>query len=153
MELNILISFLCTREYDIQDSKVFVNFLYNCKCLLTEKTTIKSTVLIPKVPKIWSKILRKVTGHWTGILRTKLSTIFFDCWFYVHKPCKIVLVNREVAIDLSSNQQTRAHVNLRDYLMKWRTFVFHFGWDATKPVFGVSDKARLKPVSSATETS
>ena len=27
------------------------------------------------------------------------------------------------------------------------------GLDATKPVFGVSDKARLKPVSSATETS
>ena len=25
--------------------------------------------------------------------------------------------------------------------------------DATRPVFGVSDKARLKPVSSATETS
>ena len=27
------------------------------------------------------------------------------------------------------------------------------GFDATKPVFGVSDKGRLKPVSSATETS
>ena len=27
------------------------------------------------------------------------------------------------------------------------------GLDATKPVFGVSDKARLKPVSSALETS
>ena len=27
------------------------------------------------------------------------------------------------------------------------------GLDATKPVFGVSDEARLKPVSSATETS
>ena len=27
------------------------------------------------------------------------------------------------------------------------------GLDVTKPVFGVSDKARLKPVSSATETS
>ena len=27
------------------------------------------------------------------------------------------------------------------------------GLEATKPVFGVSDKARLKPVSSATETS
>ena len=27
------------------------------------------------------------------------------------------------------------------------------GLDATKPVFGVSDKARYKPVSSATETS
>ena len=29
----------------------------------------------------------------------------------------------------------------------------HLGLDATKPVFGVSDKARLKPVSSATESS
>ena len=29
----------------------------------------------------------------------------------------------------------------------------HMGLDATKPVFGVSDKARLKPVSLATETS
>ena len=28
MELNILISFLCTREYDIQGSKVFVKRLY-----------------------------------------------------------------------------------------------------------------------------
>ena len=27
------------------------------------------------------------------------------------------------------------------------------GLDTTKPVFGVSDKARIKPVSSATETS
>ena len=30
---------------------------------------------------------------------------------------------------------------------------YHVGCDATKPVFGVSDKARLKPVSPATETS
>ena len=29
----------------------------------------------------------------------------------------------------------------------------YMGLDATKPVFGVSEKARLKPVSSATETS
>ena len=29
----------------------------------------------------------------------------------------------------------------------------HLGLDATKPVFGVSEKARLKPVSSATGTS
>ena len=29
----------------------------------------------------------------------------------------------------------------------------HMGCDATKPVFGVADKVRLKPVSSATETS
>ena len=28
----------------------------------------------------------------------------------------------------------------------------HMGRDLTKPVFGVSDKAGLKPVSSATET-
>ena len=31
--------------------------------------------------------------------------------------------------------------------------ILHMGRDATKPVFGVSDIARLKPVSSATETS
>ena len=31
--------------------------------------------------------------------------------------------------------------------------VHHMGHDSTKPVFEVSDKARLKPVSSATETS
>ena len=36
MELSILISFLCTREYDIKGSKVFVKLLYNKKCLLTE---------------------------------------------------------------------------------------------------------------------
>ena len=29
----------------------------------------------------------------------------------------------------------------------------HMGHDVRKPVFGVSDKVRLKPVSSATETS
>ena len=29
----------------------------------------------------------------------------------------------------------------------------NMGLDTTKPVFGVSDKARLKPVASATETS
>ena len=33
MELRILISFLCTREYDIQGSKVFVKLLYKSKCL------------------------------------------------------------------------------------------------------------------------
>ena len=34
------------------------------------------------------------------------------------------------------------------------TFAEHqMGLDATQPVFGVSDKARLKPVCSATETS
>ena len=32
-------------------------------------------------------------------------------------------------------------------------FQYNMGRDARKPVFGVSDKARLKPVSSATETS
>ena len=31
--------------------------------------------------------------------------------------------------------------------------LIHMGLDAAKPVFRVSDKARLKPVSSATETS
>ena len=31
--------------------------------------------------------------------------------------------------------------------------IYHMGCDARKPVFGVSDKARLKPVSLATETS
>ena len=30
---------------------------------------------------------------------------------------------------------------------------YNMGLDATKPVFGVSDKASYKPVSSATETS
>ena len=29
---------------------------------------------------------------------------------------------------------------------------FHLGLDVSKPVFGVSDKARLKPACSATET-
>ena len=31
--------------------------------------------------------------------------------------------------------------------------LYDMGLDASKPAFGVSDKARLKPVSSATETS
>ena len=31
--------------------------------------------------------------------------------------------------------------------------LYNIGLDLTKPVFGVSDKGRLKPVSSATETS
>ena len=31
--------------------------------------------------------------------------------------------------------------------------ILYIGLDATKPVFGVSDKASFKPVSSATETS
>ena len=43
------------------------------------------------------------------------------------------------------------------YIMFARQFkpkVYHkyLGLDVRKPVFGVSDKARLKPVSSATET-
>ena len=33
------------------------------------------------------------------------------------------------------------------------TTLYDMGLDATNPVFEVSDKARLKPVSSATETS
>ena len=36
--------------------------------------------------------------------------------------------------------------------VKYR-FVYYMGLNATKPVFGVSDEARLKPVSSATGTS
>ena len=36
MELKILISFLCLREYDIQ---VFVQLLYNNKCLLIERNS------------------------------------------------------------------------------------------------------------------
>ena len=32
-------------------------------------------------------------------------------------------------------------------------YKYHTGLNATKPVFGVSDKARLKPISPATETS
>ena len=34
-----------------------------------------------------------------------------------------------------------------------KIFSIHMGLEVTKPVFGVSDKARLKPVSPATETS
>ena len=37
-----------------------------------------------------------------------------------------------------------------DKLIKAR---IHYGFDVRKPVFGVSEKARLKPVSLATETS
>ena len=33
------------------------------------------------------------------------------------------------------------------------SFLYYMDLDATKHVFGVSEKARLKPVSSATETS
>ena len=37
MELNILISFLCTRVYDIQDSKVFVKPLSIINVYLRDK--------------------------------------------------------------------------------------------------------------------
>ena len=41
----------------------------------------------------------------------------------------------------------------RDIVTTWRFRIANMGLIATKPVFGVSDKARLKPVSSGTETS
>ena len=39
------------------------------------------------------------------------------------------------------------------YVMSTRYELAYLGLDATNPVFGVSENARLKPVSSATETS
>ena len=45
------------------------------------------------------------------------------------------------------------HQRLRRRLLFRALARLNMGLVATKPVFGVSDKARLKPVSSATETS
>ena len=40
-----------------------------------------------------------------------------------------------------------------DFKMAAMVAIYDMGRHARKPVFGVSDKARLKPLSSATETS
>ena len=53
MELNILISVLCTRKYVSQGSEAFVRLLSIINVYLLEKTIIQSTVPIPKVPQIW----------------------------------------------------------------------------------------------------
>ena len=45
-----------------------------------------------------------------------------------------------------------ASQNCEKYGPRSDNFLYHMGVNATKPVFGVSDKARLKPVSSTTET-
>ena len=44
-------------------------------------------------------------------------------------------------------------VSLKSSSYKVYTYQINLGLDATKPVFGVSEKVRLKPVFSATETS
>ena len=49
MELNILTSVLCTKEYDSQVSKVFVRLIYN-KCLLTRKQQFSPLNLYQKFP-------------------------------------------------------------------------------------------------------
>ena len=51
------------------------------------------------------------------------------------------------SIQLSQNMM------LNTYRVVRLGYNYHLGLDATKPVFGVSEKAKLKPVSSATETS
>ena len=48
----------------------------------------------------------------------------------------------------------KTHKSKLEYgTLEHTTFRTDMGLDVTKPVPGVSDKARLKPVSSATETS
>ena len=58
---------------------------------------------------------------------------------------KIDMVKDARFWNISHQRATKAHASLRIYM--------HIGIDATKSVFGVSDKARLKPVSAAAETS
>ena len=49
-----------------------------------------------------------------------------------------------------ANTTFNFHQNIHTTVL---TFCYYLGLGATKPVFGVTNKARLKPVSSVTETS
>ena len=63
MELNTLIRVLCMRGFGSQCSKDLVRLLSIINVYLREKTTIESTVLIPKVSEIWSNNSRKIISH------------------------------------------------------------------------------------------
>ena len=71
-------------------------------------------------------------------LATLMSKYIYSVWL---KLCKVNIVSHEIMI------------NTVNPVISGRSKIDKMGLDATKPVFGVSDKARLKSVSSPTETS
>ena len=76
-----------------------------------------------------------------------LKTIHILSYIYKrHRPVHEVLVLNASA----SSQGLDEPVHLHSVAIAF-TARTHIGLDARKPVLGVSDKARLKPVSSATE--
>ena len=85
-------------------------------------------------------------------------TLYFDsvCSFIGNSIClkwvKILICFR---IWLPSYEEVMelVHQNISPILSLMYVFIYQFGLDVTKPVFGGSDKARLNLVSSATETS